>query len=727
MAKAGQEQGITVNFRGDTVEFDKAVNTVNVEIKGLKKEVKLFNSALKLNPDSFSTLYLKIKNLTKQQEKANEVLKIYKDYKEGLKNQKLEGTKEWLDTEKAIRKTERELNVINVQLYRAKQSMADLEKYATSGNFEDAIRKAGESMVTIGESMQKISKYSQDFLKDATKQAIEFENAFADVKKTVEETKTTTYDDIEKGLRELAQTVPTTADELAKIGGLAGQMGVGADDIVKFTKAMVDFGNATNITAEEAAQEIAQIYNVIGKGGDYSTLNNLLSAIVDLGNNSATTEKEIVEMFKNISSASSRVGMTEQQMAALSATLSSLGLDKGGASAISNIMTQIGMAVDTNSKKLKDWADAAGMSVSEFKSAWGEDAAGALASMLENLKQTVDAGGSLNAVFDDLGIKELRRVDTLGRLVNAQDVYREALERSDKAFAEGNALSNEAAKRYATLKSQLQILKNKFDEFKRTIGEQITPILSVIVEYAGKVLDFLNQLPGSVDSVIAVLTTLLAVLSPLLTVFGKYLLTLTGTNGAVGKLIGNFKGFKGILAGVFGALLTLYVTNEDFRNAVNRTAVEIWNHLKPALENLWSVLQTIWNIGGLVVDKVGELWDKFKETAPAKFFIGMIEAVIETIKIAIDIVAGLISAVKSLFDWFGRVLGLENDVSRNMPRNYVNAMSSGGYSSGGFMAGGFTVNNSFVINGTEQLSNARLLQIADVITDRVNENLGVAV
>ena len=48
---------------------------------------------------------------------------------------------------------------------------------------------------------------------------------------------------------------------------------------------------------------------------------------------------------------------------------------------------------------------------------------------------------------------------------------------------------------------------------------------------------------------------------------------------------------------------------------------------------------------------------------------------------------------------------------------------SGGFSSGGFMSGGITINNSFVVNGAD-IAQSQLLQWADAITDRVNENLG---
>lgn len=729
MAKAGQEQGITVSFKGDAADFDKVVDKLNKEIKGLKKEVKLFNSELKFNPKSFSVLYVKIQNLTKQQEKAKEVLRQYKGYLDGLERRGLKGTDEWNATQEAIQKTNKEIRGITLQLDKAKQSMADLEKYATSG-FADAVKKAGESLLAISEATEKISDASQRFLRETVNEAINFEDAFADVRKTLsvsgrtEEETEARYMAIANALRELSTTVPTTADELAKIAGLAGQMGVGEEYIVGFTKAMVDFGNATNITAEEAAEDIAQIYNVIGKGGNFNDLDELLSTIVELGNNSATTEKEIVEMFRNIASASSRVGMSESQMAALAATLSSLGLDKGGASAISNIMQQIDMAVDTNSKKLYEWARAAGLSTTKFKNAWNQDAAGALAGLLENLKQTVDAGGSLNKVFDDLGIKELRRVDTMGRLVNAQDVYAESLKMATEAYKDGNALSEEAAKRYETLRSKIQILKNKFDEFKRTIGDQLAPVFESIVGFAGRMLDIINALPGGVNMLITVLTTLMAVLSPLLGITGKYLVNLVGTEGKLGGLISKFTGFKGVLTGVLGAFILLYTQNEDFRNAVNKMALEIWGVLKPALESIWGIFKKVWEILGFVIEKMMELWSLFMDTTAGQVFMGILEGIVEAIKVVIQIIGGLIKVVQNLFDWFGRVLGLEDKVANNMPSmDYIS--NGGAFQSGGFMmSGGMTVNNSFVINGTEQLSNTRLIEVADIITDRVNENLG---
>lgn len=50
--------------------------------------------------------------------------------------------------------------------------------------------------------------------------------------------------------------------------------------------------------------------------------------------------------------------------------------------------------------------------------------------------------------------------------------------------------------------------------------------------------------------------------------------------------------------------------------------------------------------------------------------------------------------------------------------------NSGGFSSGGMMSNSIVINNTFTINGNDGLTESALLSYADIITDRVNENLG---
>ena len=70
--------------------------------------------------------------------------------------------------------------------------------------------------------------------------------------------------------------------------------------------------------------------------------------IVDLGNNFATTEAEIVDMATNLASAGSQVGMSESQILGMATALSSVGMEaQAGGTAISRLMVEMKVAAET--------------------------------------------------------------------------------------------------------------------------------------------------------------------------------------------------------------------------------------------------------------------------------------------------------------------------------------------------------------------------------------------
>ena len=110
------------------------------------------------------------------------------------------------------------------------------------------------------------------------------------------------------------------------------------------------------------------------------------STIVSLGNNSATTEADIVAMAMRLAGAGHQVKMTEAQILGLAASLSSVGIEaEAGGSAFSKVMINMQLAVETGNDSLKDFASVAGMTTSEFSKAFEEDAAGALTTFIKGL------------------------------------------------------------------------------------------------------------------------------------------------------------------------------------------------------------------------------------------------------------------------------------------------------------------------------------------------------
>ncbi len=308
------------------------------------------------------------------------------------------------------------------------------------------------------------------------KEAIKFESAFAGVKKTVDLT-AAEFDVLNQNLKDMTKEIPTTYTELASIAEIAGQLGVeGVNNITEFTATIADIGVTTNMTAEQAATDFARFANIMGM--PISEVDRLGSAVVDLGNNLATTESEIVDMSMRIAGAGSTLGMTEGEVLGWGAALSSMGIRaEMGGTAISKLMINISSLVATGSEDLQGFADAAGMSTEEFSKLFKEDASAALQVFFNGLGNIRDEGGDVFVTLDELGISEVRLRDATLRLAGGTDTLNDSLNIQKKAWEENTALSEEAEKRYATLESQIQIVKNEFTLLAVEIGEKLMPIV----------------------------------------------------------------------------------------------------------------------------------------------------------------------------------------------------------------------------------------------------------
>lgn len=319
---------------------------------------------------------------------------------------------------------------------------------------------------------------------------VEYESAFAGVRKTVEATEVE-YQALSDGIRGMSLEMPTSASEIAGVAEAAGQLGIATGDILGFTETMVMLGDATNLSANDAATTFARFANVTGmSAANYS---NLGSTVVALGNNFATTEAEIASMAQNIASAGSQVGMTEPQIMGIAAALSSVGVEaQAGGTAISKSLINMQVAVETGNEDLQNFAKVAGMTSQEFATAFETDAAGAFQSFISGLADTENLGQSTIAMLEEMGISETRLRDSLMRAANAQELFNDAQSVAQLAWDENNALTNEASQRYATMESQLSILKNKATDLGIEFYQSVNSPMAEIVGTANDMMDGLS-------------------------------------------------------------------------------------------------------------------------------------------------------------------------------------------------------------------------------------------
>lgn len=312
-------------------------------------------------------------------------------------------------------------------------------------------------------------------VKECTSASMEFESAVTGVYKTVDGTDEQ-LQGISDGIKELSLNIPATTTEIAGVAEAAGQLGIATDDILSFTEVMTNLGVATNLSAEEAASSLAKFANITQMSVD--DYENLGSVIVALGNNFATTESDVVNMATGIASAGELANMSEANIMAFAAALSSLGLEsQAGSTAVSKLIREFDVMTATGSDSLQSFADIAGMTADEFTQAWGEDAVSAVVAFISGLGDLDASGGSVSATLSDLGITETRLVDTIQRLASSGDLLTEAVSMSNSAWEENTALTTEAEQRYATTESKMQMLDNAVNLLKVSIGDALTPVL----------------------------------------------------------------------------------------------------------------------------------------------------------------------------------------------------------------------------------------------------------
>lgn len=321
--------------------------------------------------------------------------------------------------------------------------------------------------------------------------SMDFESAIAGVAKTTDLTDGELAD-MSDAIKAMSTEIPASTTEIAAVAEAAGQLGIQKDALLDFTRVMTMLGTATNMTAEDAATALARFANITGMSAD--NYDRLGAVIVDLGNNFATTESEITQMGTRLASGGKLAGLTEPQIMALAAAMSSVGIEaEAGGTAMTQTLNAIEKAVATGEDSLQSFADVAGMSADSFAKMWNTDALGALTAFIRGLGNLDEQGESAVLVLEDLGLTGIRQSNMLKSLALAADQMDSAVQTANTAWDENIALTNEANKRYATTQSKLDMMQNAYNNLKVAVGDAFTPALRDAYDAGTDVLNVLGE------------------------------------------------------------------------------------------------------------------------------------------------------------------------------------------------------------------------------------------
>ena len=567
-------------------------------LKGVDAKAEMLRKTLKGQTESVSALTGKLNTLNKrQQDQYTEYERISAQYKaakndllqyksavektqkalrlaeqggdplliEGLNKKLADQTKEYKNQEKEVQKLANSVDQYAAKLgstqYTITSTTAALnEQKAVMKETGDELRKHESAWYKYGVAMQNwadkasgtseaLNQFGGKLTKTVTtpilaagaaaaKAGIDYEDAFAGVRKTVNVTSGDAeafFARLSASVIDMSKRLATGAADISEVMAIAGQMGIENDALESFTETIVRLGMSTNLAGAEAASAMAKFANITGMA--QSRFSNMGATLVDLGNNFATTEADIMEMAVRIGAAGKQVGLTEPQILGFSAALSSLGLEaEAGGSAFSKALRKMEIAVSTGSSALDDFARVAGMTSEQFAQMWENNPAEAFQAFIVGLGGMNDEGMGAIATLNEIGITELRLSDTLLRSANATDLISDALTRANGAWEENTALMTESDMRLQTTASKLTNIKNSLIAVGIEFADTMAPEIQTVVDGLGDAVKWFGALDDKTRRNIVTWGLYAAAVGPALKVIGKIGTTVTGAIGTFGKL-----------------------------------------------------------------------------------------------------------------------------------------------------------------------------------------------
>ncbi|MGN0150224.1 MAG: phage tail tape measure protein, partial [Clostridia bacterium] len=371
------------------------------------------------------------------------------------------------------------------------KAISTAEQWKASGK---NLKEFGEGVDTLTKPLQAAAVAAVGLGIASGKAAVDFEENFAAVEKTVDGTPEQ-LENIKQGIIDMTtaginghKAIPLTTADLTELAAAGGQLGIETENILDFTETMAMLGTATNLSGEAGAQTLARFMNVTNTA--QSDVRRLGSTIVDLGNNFATTEAEIANMAMDMGATGSEIGMSTQDILGYATALSSMGIEAAaGGSALQRIWMDMQNAVSSGGDSLEAFAKISGKSSKDFQEQWKKDASGAFRDFLKGLNESEDQVGLLTA----LGFNNVRDQRALMALAGEKgfNILTEAINRANKAWSENTALQNEFDKKAETTKSQIEVTKNNVIEAARSFGEVLLPEVAAAT---GGIADFAKGL-----------------------------------------------------------------------------------------------------------------------------------------------------------------------------------------------------------------------------------------
>lgn len=423
----------------------------------------------------------------------------------------------------------------------------------------------------------------------AAQPAIDFETQMNGIRRAVDFDTPQQFAQMGEDILHLSDRLPVAANEMARLVQAAGEAGVVRDELAMFTEDAVKMGTVFGQTAEQSVTMLS------GWRSAFSLTQAQAVALADkttvLSANTGADEQQIAGV---ISAAGPLAGGANDQVAALGATLVSVGVPQDAASAgVSRFMQTLRVGEGASEEQQTQFT-ALGLSAQTVAAGMQQDAGGTIQQVLGTLAELDTPGQStaLEALFGS---------DSAGAIAPLMDnlalLQRNLTIVGDSTRYSG-AMQQVWEQQTATTATRLQLLNNQISHMGIAMGSALLPQINAGVQALMPMLDLVTQLitahPGIVQSLAGAAAGFVAI--------GVAINVLSAIASA--SPVGIF-----IRAMAMGA--GLLIANWE---TVGPWLKGFWESVSPLFEAGWEVIQAVfnWSPLGLIINNWGPIVGWFK-------------------------------------------------------------------------------------------------------------------
>ena len=667
-------------------ELTQKMDVQKTKVADCKTHYETLTTRLDNNKKKSEELKTKVAELSKAYEESKEATGKNSEETKKLKTELDKAEKQLATTEAQTTKYEAAVKKQGAAVTQAEADLANMEVQLRDVNAElarqkfdeyaEKVGKVGQAVQTAGQHMMKVTTAIGGVAAASVTVAANFEQQMSKVQAisgaTAEDTdrltesarqwgRDTKYSATEAGeaFEYMALAGWKTDDMLEGIGGILNLAAASAMDLGTASDIVTDYLTAFGLSAKDA-----------GKFAD-----EMAYAM----SHSNTTTEALGEAYKNCAATAASMGYSVEETTAVLMTMANAGVKGGEAgTALNAIMTRL--ATDTKGCA----TELAKYGVEVYDAQGNMNSLSSILTGVRGVWNNLTDEQQANLAKTIAGTNQFSALQTIMSGLSDEAIasgmsfsdYSEALQNCD-----GTA-SDMAATMQDNLLGRLTQLKSKLEDVGITIGNSLMPFMEKAVAKIGELADKFAALSPKQQETILKIAGVVAAIGPLLITVGK-LIEASGTvSKGIGKVIGKLAEMgttasgatggmsilKGALAaitspvgiavaaiaGITAVVVTLWKTNEDFRNKIT----EIWNRIKTVFTEFGQHITGKLNSLSFNFENFGEvvkaIWEGFCNVL-APIIEGVFNNIAIFIETTLNVITGVFDLFVSLFtgDWSG--------------------------------------------------------------------------